>query len=492
MQRFSVLVALGFAIATLASVGPVTDLSIVNDNISPDGFTRAAVLAGGTFPGTLIKANKGDTFLINVIDKLENESMLTATSIHWHGLFQHTTNWADGTAFVTQCPISAGNSFLYKFSAAQQTGTYWYHSHLQTQYCDGLRGPLVIYDPNDPQAHLYDVDDDSTVITLADWYHTGAQVLQTQAAAPLPDSNLINGMGRWPQDPTSELAVITVQRGRRYRFRLLNIACDPFYNFTIDSHNMTIIEADGQNTQPLNVDLITIYAAQRYSFVLEANQPVDNYWIRAKPSRSNDTSFNNGINSAILRYIGAPDQEPTTQQQPSTEPLNESNLHPLSNPAAQSPLFFINGTSFVPPKLPVLLQILSGNLTAQSLLPAGSVFTLPKNSTIELVMPAGVPGGPHPFHLHGHTFSVVRSAGASEYNFENPVRRDTVSIGSQGDRVTIRFDTNNPGPWFLHCHIDWHLQAGLAIVFAEDPDDTAAVNPVPQSWDQLCPDFYDN
>lgn len=38
-------------------------------------------------------------------------------------------------------------------------GTYWYHSHFQAQYCDGLRGPLVIYDPDDPQANLYDVDD---------------------------------------------------------------------------------------------------------------------------------------------------------------------------------------------------------------------------------------------------------------------------------------------------------------------------------------------
>jgi hypothetical protein len=38
-------------------------------------------------------------------------------------------------------------------------GTYWYHSHYQAQYCDGLRGPLIIYDPNDPQMDLYDVDD---------------------------------------------------------------------------------------------------------------------------------------------------------------------------------------------------------------------------------------------------------------------------------------------------------------------------------------------
>lgn len=74
-------------------------------------------------------------------------------------------------------------------------GTFWYHSHLSTQYCDGLRGPLVVYDPFDPLGWLYDVDDgrillalplqsyayrattvNSTVITLADWYHFAARL----------------------------------------------------------------------------------------------------------------------------------------------------------------------------------------------------------------------------------------------------------------------------------------------------------------------------
>lgn len=69
------------------------------------------------------------------------------------------TAWADGVPFVTECPIIPDQSFLYNFSAAEQTGTYWYHSHFEVQYCDGLRGPLVIYDPNDPLQYLYDIDD---------------------------------------------------------------------------------------------------------------------------------------------------------------------------------------------------------------------------------------------------------------------------------------------------------------------------------------------
>ena len=78
---------------------------------------------------------------------------------HWHGLFQKTTAWADGPAFVTQCPIISGDSFLYDFNVPDQAGTFWYHSHLSTQYCDGLRGAFVIYDPEDPHKDLYEIDD---------------------------------------------------------------------------------------------------------------------------------------------------------------------------------------------------------------------------------------------------------------------------------------------------------------------------------------------
>ena len=138
--------------------------------------------------------------------------------------------------------------------------------------------------------------------------------------------------------------------------------------------------------------------------------------------------------------------------------------------------FTVNGVTFVPPTVPVLLQIMSGASSVSDLLPSGSVFSLPSNATIELSMPGGVVGGGHPLHLHGHVFDVVRSAGSDTYNYANPPRRDVVNIGTTGDNVTIRFTTDNPGPWFLHCHIDWHLEAGFALIFAEDFDNTVSAN----------------
>lgn len=495
----------------LAAVGPTTDLYIANKNIAPDGFSRSAVLAGTNannlaFPGPLITGKKGDTFRINTIDRLTDATMLRSTSIHWHGFFQKGTAWADGPAGVTQCPIAPGNSFLYQFQAKDQAGTFWYHSHHESQYCDGLRGAMVVYDPNDPHKSLYDIDNEQTVITLADWYHDPAP-----SAGLVPDSvaTLINGKGRYVGGPVVPLTVIGVERNKRYRLRLVSISCDPFFDFSIDSHTLTIIEVDGINSQPLIVDSLRIFAGQRYSVVLNANRPVGNYWIRALPNFG-PPGFTGGFNSAILRYVGAPAVDPTTTQAPSTQPLIESNLHPLASPAAPgnpvpggadvninlnavfdfaSLSFKVNGATFHQPPVPVLLQIMSGAQTAQSLLPAGSVYVLPRNKVIELSMPGGSTGSPHPFHLHGHEFSVVRSAGSSTYNYANPIRRDVVQAGQAGDNVTIRFRTDNPGPWILHCHIDWHLVLGLAVVFAEDAPTVGTSDP-PTAWDQLCP-LYD-
>ncbi|KAF7364253.1 Laccase I [Mycena sanguinolenta] len=497
-------------ITTYAAIGPIGVLPIVNAHISPDGFRRSSVLAGGTFPGPLIQANKvydaqqskGDTFAIDVVDSLTDSTMLRSTSIHWHGIFQEGTNWEDGAASVTQCPIIPGHSFLYNFKAPDQAGTYWYHSHLSTQYCDGLRGPLVIYDPNDPQKHLYDIDDESTIITLSDWYHNPSPQLPT---FPVFNSTLINGLGRYAGGPASPLAVIDVAQKKRYRFRLISMACDPSWIFSIDNHLLTIIEVDGVAHQPLTVDSIQIFAGQRYSFVLTANQKVDNYWVRAVPEvLGSNQGFVNG--TAILRYAGAGVADPTTNSV-GTLPLVETALRPLVNtpvpgqpypggadvvlnlPITLTPNFTyaINGTSFVPPTAPVLLQILSGTQAAQDLLPQGSVIELPPNKAIEISIPGGSPGSPHPFHLHGHNFHIIRSAGNSTYNFVNPVIRDVVTTGLlPTDLTTFRFVTDNAGPWFLHCHVDWHLEVGLAVVFAENVPKVAQEKP-PAAWDSLCP-----
>lgn len=82
------------------------------------------------------------------------------------------------------------------------------------------------------------------------------------------DSTLINGLGRFAGGDSTDLSVFNVTQGQRYRFRLISMSCDANFVFSIDGHNMTVIEADGVNHEAVVVDSIQIYAGQRYSFVV--------------------------------------------------------------------------------------------------------------------------------------------------------------------------------------------------------------------------------
>lgn len=317
-----------------------------------------------------------------------------------------------------------------------------------------------------------------------------------------PDAILINGRGRYEGGPPVPLSVLSVVQGKRYRIRLMNMACKPSFVFSIDSHTFTVIEADSENTLPLAIDSVPILVGQRYSLILNANQTVDNYWIRTNPNYN--TTFAGGLNSAILRYEGAPRRDPIHRNWTLNNSLSESNLRALEIPAAPGlpeaggvdvslnlvsvwddniGRFLINGYSYTSPTTPILLQLLTGQLTASQLQPYGSVYTLPPNKTIELSVPGGQPEeyvrnpsfflslfscttlASFPLAWCGydllypvrsiscfaqHSFSVVRSAGSDIYNYYNPVRRDTTSNGVGGDNVTIRFRTDNSGPWLFH------------------------------------------
>ena len=104
------------------------------------------------------------------------------------------------------------------------------------------------------------------------------------------DSTLINGLGRSTDDSgaDAELAVITVTQGKRYRFRLVSMSCDPNHTFSIDGHNMTVIEADSVNHEPVTVDSIQIFSGQRYSFIVRHSSNLASHYDacsrRATPS----------------------------------------------------------------------------------------------------------------------------------------------------------------------------------------------------------------
>jgi iron transport multicopper oxidase len=97
--------------------------------------------------------------------------------------------------------------------------------------------------------------------------------------------------------------------------------------------------------------------------------------------------------------------------------------------------------------------------------------------------------GEHPFHLHGHNFWILATSDypeAESLYAGDYIQRDVVSIPATG-WAKIRFVADNPGAWFFHCHIDWHMSAGLALAFLVSPEQLLANGyTVSQSQKDLC------
>ena len=73
---------------------------------------------------------------------------------------------------------------------------------------------------------------------------------------------MINGVGRFVGGPEVPFAVVNVEQGKRYRLRIFSLACRPFFTFSIDGHNFTVIEADGTEHDPVPVQNADIYAGE--------------------------------------------------------------------------------------------------------------------------------------------------------------------------------------------------------------------------------------
>jgi iron transport multicopper oxidase len=97
--------------------------------------------------------------------------------------------------------------------------------------------------------------------------------------------------------------------------------------------------------------------------------------------------------------------------------------------------------------------------------------------------------GEHPFHLHGHNFWILATSDYPEAEFlyaGDYIQRDVVSIPATG-WAKIRFVADNPGAWFFHCHIEWHMSAGLALAFLISPEQLLANGyTISQSQKDLC------
>lgn len=322
------------------------ELNITWGLAAPDGIWKPMLLANGQSPGPLLEANAGDTLRVHVNNLLPN----TTTSLHFHGLNQYNSTWMDGVAGVSQCGIpAAGGSWTYEFQVTDQRGTFWWHAHAGVQFTDGLYGPIVVHDPNELVPFA---DGGERILFLGENYHSlGAELAEhylsptspwdpkEAGVEPLSDNLLLNGQnlyncsvvsttfnsssthhlrarGAQPDCTGGQAYTTTIKPNTTLRLRLINHSSYLSYWFSIDSHNLTIVEMDGVEIEPMTASGVHVNIGQRYSVLITADQVAGEYIIRSTLERECFLPFSTytsaGLESighearGILRYEGVP------------------------------------------------------------------------------------------------------------------------------------------------------------------------------------------
>lgn len=213
-------------------------------------------------PGPTIRITEGDRVRFNVKNNLSE-----ATSIHWHGMI--LPNNMDGVAGVTQASIEPGQSYTYEFTA-RQTGTYFYHSHKDSdrQQGVGLYGALII-DPKIPPANPgYDQE---YTIQLQEWLlREGLTYPAMIMEGALPNYFTINGKA-YPQTDT-----IRLRAGQRVLLRFIGSNNNFVHPMHVHGGPFEVIARDGETLQPsarFLADTVNVGPGQRYDVIWTAREP---------------------------------------------------------------------------------------------------------------------------------------------------------------------------------------------------------------------------
>jgi FtsP/CotA-like multicopper oxidase with cupredoxin domain len=425
----------------------------------PDGRTKELWGYNGQFPGPEIRVQEGDLIRVTV-----NNQLPVPTSIHWHGMKQRD-NWRmDGVTPVSRPPIESGDSFTYEFKA-EPAGTHWYHSHTGLQYSEGLHGPLII----ESKTNDYDYDREE-VLMIGDWFVEKSDDIyekiksgeyrkaEKPSKGPTkPDygdvsfeSFVFNGQGQLPDGSKGGLNTFVVEKGETIRFRIINTSSTYALKLQFDQHPMTIIENDGQPVKPVKTDGITIDIGERFDVLVKANRSGKHY-IRA-------ATMDGQSGLALMQYKDSPVSEPPKDADwgPTISAASLVAPQPVNLPAAGHRTVELNFSGSMKP----YAWMINGKE-----FPDGPPVKVREGESIRFVMKNPTMMA-HPFHLHGHYFRLLGRPG--ELNLLNPPLKDSVTVPAQ-DEMVIQFDADNPGKWFFHCHIEWHLGIGMALV-VEYPD----------------------
>ncbi len=275
------------------------DLELAEVAVDFTGRPGVATAVNGSVPAPLLRWREGDTVTLAVTNRLRD-----ASSIHWHGL--RIPTGMDGVPGLSFPGIAPGETFVYRF-LVEQSGTYWYHSHSRFQEQTGLYGPIII----EPRAQDPIQYDREYVILLSDWTDEDPETLfgnlkqqsnyynfQQRTVGTFFSDVGKNGLGatiadrlmwgRMNMDPADILDVsgatytylingqppaanwtALFRPHERVRLRFINGSAMSIFDVRIPGLPMTVVQADGNDLEPVTVDEFRISVAETYDVIVQ-------------------------------------------------------------------------------------------------------------------------------------------------------------------------------------------------------------------------------
>ena len=321
--------------------GTEFDLTIDSMSVDFTGKRRTAMAINGSIPGPLLRWREGDTVTLRVRNRLPHD-----TSIHWHGILLPAN--MDGVPGFSFAGIAPDGMYEYRFKVVQ-SGSYWYHSHSGFQEQLGVYGALII-DPKEPEPFSYDRDyvvflsdwtDESPARVLAklkkrsDYYNQGRRTLGDfiNDVADNGWSDTVSERWAWAKmnmSPT-DLADISgatytyllngqapdgnwtglFQPGERIRLRMINGSAMSYFDFRIPGLKLTVVAADGQNVEPVQVDEVRLAVAETLDVIVEPDGSQDAYTLFAQAmDRSGYARGTLAVRDGLQASVPEPDPRP--------------------------------------------------------------------------------------------------------------------------------------------------------------------------------------
>ncbi|KAM7531876.1 hypothetical protein LguiB_035286 [Lonicera macranthoides] len=426
--------------------------------------TKSILTVNGQFPGPRIIAREGDTVLIKVANHVQNN-----VTLHWHGIRQLRSGWADGPAYITQCPIQTGQTYVYNFTITGQRGTLFWHAHISWLRAT-LYGPIVILPKKGvaypfPQPHK----EVPIIFVEADAVYTKPFKTNTVLITPGQTTNVL--LKAKPHFPNATFLIAA----RPY-------ATGPatFDNTTttgiLEYHKNPLL-ANSKNKLPLLKPKLPAF--NDTTFAAKFNNK-----LRSLATSKFPAKVPKKVDRHFFFTVGlglSPCSKNQTCQGPNNTRVGASinNVSFVQPNTALLQAHFFNRSKGVyttdfPVNPPVKFNY-TGTPPSNIIMSSGTkVVVLKFNTSVELVLQdtSIIGAESHPLHLHGFNFFVIGqgfgnynpNTDPSNFNLVDPLERNTVGVPS-GGWIAIRFLADNPGVWFMHCHLEVHTSWGLKMAW---------------------------